>query len=110
MAIRYSAPHLVPKALYFAVDDLDEVHQRATTLGCLSDESVHGTPGGKPLVRPWGERSFYCNAPWGNPLLPPGRYDLSWLRSEPQPGGGTSSSHTCFALWHPGQPDPVAGP
>jgi hypothetical protein len=68
MAIRYSAPHLVPKALYFAVDDLDEIHQRATTLGCLSDESVHGTPGGKPLVRPWGERSFYCNDPWGNPL------------------------------------------
>jgi len=66
--IQIDPPHLVPKALYFAVDDLDEIHQRATTLGCLSEESVHGTPGGKPLVRPWGERSFYCNDPWGNPL------------------------------------------
>jgi len=56
--IQIDPPHLLPKALYFVVDDLDAVHQRATTLNCLSEENVHGKPGGKPAVRPWGERSF----------------------------------------------------
>ena len=66
--VQHETPHLVPKALYFVVEDLDEVHQRAATLGCLSEEPVHGMPGGSPAVRPWGERSFYCSDPWGNPL------------------------------------------
>lgn len=56
------------KALYFLVGDLDEIHRRATALGCLSSEPVHGMPGGAPVVRPWGERSFYADDPWGNPL------------------------------------------
>jgi predicted enzyme related to lactoylglutathione lyase len=60
--------HPAAKALYFAVGDLDAVHRRASALGCLSGESVHGTPGGEPVVRPWGERSFYADDPWGNPL------------------------------------------
>jgi hypothetical protein len=25
-------------------------------------------PAGAPVVRPWGERSFYADDPWGNPL------------------------------------------
>ena len=29
---------------------------------------VHGVPGGDINVKPWGERSFYANDPWGNPL------------------------------------------
>jgi extradiol dioxygenase family protein len=66
--IQIDPPHLVPKALYFVVDNLDEIHQRAATLNCLSTQSVHGTPGNNPMVRPWGERSFYCGDPWGNPL------------------------------------------
>ena len=66
--IQIDAPHLVPKALYFVVEDLDEVHRRATTLSALSEDSVHGMPADKPVVRPWGERSFYCSDPWGNPL------------------------------------------
>jgi predicted enzyme related to lactoylglutathione lyase len=61
-------PHPAAKALYFAVDDLDEVRRRAARLGCLSGEMVHGTPAGDPVVRPWGERSFYADDPWGNPL------------------------------------------
>ena len=65
---QYGAPHPAAKALYFTVRDLDAVHARATALKCLSSEDVHGTPGGAITVRPWGERSFYAQDPWGNPL------------------------------------------
>jgi catechol-2,3-dioxygenase len=63
-----SAPHAAAKALYFATSDLDALHARAARLGCLSQEQVHGAPAGQPAVRPWGERSFYAEDPWGNPL------------------------------------------
>ena len=66
--VQTPAPHPAAKALYFAVADLDAAHARAAALGCLSGESVHGTPGGEAVVRPWGERSFYADDPWGNPL------------------------------------------
>ena len=66
--VQVAQPQLAAKALYFAVANLDEVHERAAALGCLSDEMVHGTPAGDPVVRPWGERSFYAEDPWGNPL------------------------------------------
>jgi len=66
--VQVPEPHPAAKALYFAVSDLDSVHARAANLGCLSNDSVHGTPAGEPVVRPWGERSFYCDDPWGNPL------------------------------------------
>jgi predicted enzyme related to lactoylglutathione lyase len=61
-------PHPAAKALYFTVRDLDAVFERARSLGCLSSEGVHGTPGGEIAVRPWGERSFYAEDPWRNPL------------------------------------------
>jgi catechol 2,3-dioxygenase-like lactoylglutathione lyase family enzyme len=61
-------PHLAAKALYFVVADVDAVHARAASLACLSNEDVHGEKGGAVTVRPWGERSFYCDDPWGNPL------------------------------------------
>ena len=48
--------------------DLDAAFARATELGCLSQESVHDAPGGGIVVRPWGERSFYAEDPWSNPL------------------------------------------
>ena len=66
--VQVPEPHSAAKALYFAVADLDTLHARASALGCLSGESVHGTPAGAPTVRPWGERSFYADDPWGNPL------------------------------------------
>jgi len=66
--VEVKPPHPAAKALYFAVADLDAVHARAETLSCLSGENVHGTPAGQPVVRPWGERSFYADDPWGNPL------------------------------------------
>lgn len=61
-------PHPAAKALYFTVKDLDAVFARAEKLGCVSQESVHGAPGGQISVRPWGERSFYAADKWGNPL------------------------------------------
>jgi catechol 2,3-dioxygenase-like lactoylglutathione lyase family enzyme len=64
----HAAPHPAAKALYFTVRDLDAVHERASALGCLSAEPVHDEPGGTIAVRPWGERSFYVDDPWGNRL------------------------------------------
>jgi predicted enzyme related to lactoylglutathione lyase len=61
-------PHTAAKALYFLVNDLDAAFARARRLGCLSGESVHGESGGAISVRPWGERSFYAEDKWGNPL------------------------------------------
>jgi predicted enzyme related to lactoylglutathione lyase len=61
-------PHPAAKALYFTVKDLDAVFQRAEALGCLSRENVHGVTGGSISVRPWGERSFYAEDKWQNPL------------------------------------------
>jgi catechol 2,3-dioxygenase-like lactoylglutathione lyase family enzyme len=55
--------------VYFAVDDLDEVHRRAEELDGLSTETGDGRlPMGQIASRPWGERSFYARDPFGNPL------------------------------------------
>ena len=62
------APHPAAKALYFTVTDLDALHARAASLKCVSEEAVHGLRGGDISVKPWGERSFYANDPWANPL------------------------------------------
>jgi predicted enzyme related to lactoylglutathione lyase len=61
-------PHTAAKALYFTVKDLEAAFERAKALQCLSRESVHDAPGGGIVVRPWGERSFYAEDPWKNPL------------------------------------------
>ena len=66
--VQIEPPHPAAKALYFTVRHLDEIFERAQSLGCLSGEAVHGQPGGQMIVRPWGERSFYAEDPWGNPL------------------------------------------
>lgn len=61
-------PHPAAKALYFTVKDLDALHARAKSLNALSRERVHGAAGGAITLRPWGERSFYAEDPWSNPL------------------------------------------
>ena len=61
-------PHPAAKALYFTVNDLDAIFERAKALGCLSKEDVHGVSAGALTVRPWGERSFYAEDEWKNPL------------------------------------------
>lgn len=61
-------PHAAAKSLYFTVNDLEAAHRRAGELQCLAREDVHDARGGGIVVRPWGERSFYAEDPWGNPL------------------------------------------
>jgi catechol 2,3-dioxygenase-like lactoylglutathione lyase family enzyme len=61
-------PKPLPDYVYFSVNDLESVHQRARELGCLSTEDVHGASAGEVVKRPWGERSFYAYDPWGNGL------------------------------------------
>lgn len=57
-----------PKSVFFAVDDVEAVHRRASRLGVLAPYEVHGAPAGDVIERPWGERSFYVVDPWGNNL------------------------------------------
>jgi catechol 2,3-dioxygenase-like lactoylglutathione lyase family enzyme len=61
-------PQPLPDHIYFAVPNLEEVHQRAKTLNCLSSADVHGDSAGEIVKRPWGERSFYALDPWDNKL------------------------------------------
>jgi catechol 2,3-dioxygenase-like lactoylglutathione lyase family enzyme len=57
-----------PKSIYFAVQDIDEVHTRAKSLDTLAPFQIHGQPASDVVERPWGERSFYVTDPWGNEL------------------------------------------
>jgi catechol 2,3-dioxygenase-like lactoylglutathione lyase family enzyme len=55
--------------VYFAVDDLDDVYERAHRLGGLAPDTGDGNlPMGQIATRLWGERSFYLRDPFGNPL------------------------------------------
>ena len=58
----------LPDHIYFAVNNLEDVHARASELGCLSTDDVHGASAGEIVKRPWGELSFYVEDPWGNGL------------------------------------------
>jgi len=50
-----------PDHVYFAVEDLEAVFERAATAGCREvDEKIR--------TQPWGERSFYAKDPFGNPI------------------------------------------
>lgn len=61
-------PHPAAKSLYFTVNDLNAVFERAKSLDCLSKINIHGVSGGEINVKPWGERSFYAEDKWHNPL------------------------------------------
>src|SRR6267154_4836091 len=61
-------PQPIPDYVYFAVGNLDEMHERATAMNCLAKEDVHGADAGAIVQRPWGERSFYAEDSWGNGL------------------------------------------
>ena len=55
--------------VYFATADLDACFTRALAVGGLSLEiGDGGLPMGQIAKRPWGERSFYVDDPFGNPL------------------------------------------
>lgn len=50
-----------PDHVYFAVADLEAVFERVRGAGCQRvDEAIR--------TRPWGERSFYADDPFGNPI------------------------------------------
>jgi catechol 2,3-dioxygenase-like lactoylglutathione lyase family enzyme len=61
-------PRPISQDVYFAVNDVEAFHARAKKLRCLSREDVHGEPAGALVERPWGERSFYAEDPFGNGL------------------------------------------
>ncbi len=57
-----------PDYFYFSVQEIEKFHQRASELGCLSPNKVHGESASEIVTRPWGERSFYAYDPFGNGL------------------------------------------
>ena len=54
--------------VYFSVKKLELVFERARALRCLSKEEFHEQKACEIAVRPWGERSFYAEDPFGNGL------------------------------------------
>lgn len=59
----------LPEPLYLAVTDLEAVFTRAERLGGLSPAVIPDVGVmGRIEIRPWGERSFYMQDPFGNPL------------------------------------------
>jgi catechol 2,3-dioxygenase-like lactoylglutathione lyase family enzyme len=54
--------------IYFSVKEIETIHARARELECLSQDTVHGESAGEIVTRPWGERSFYIDDPFGNRL------------------------------------------
>jgi catechol 2,3-dioxygenase-like lactoylglutathione lyase family enzyme len=63
-----TAARPAPEHVYFSVAGIEAIHARARELGCLSTEEVHGESSGEIVTRPWGERSFYAEDPFGNRL------------------------------------------
>lgn len=63
-----AAARPLPDNIYFSVQNLEAVFERARELGCLSSDDVHGESAGEIVERPWGERSFYARDPFGNGL------------------------------------------
>lgn len=55
--------------LYLAVDDIEATYRACQGAGAVFDAGeVHGAPAGAIVTRPWGERSFYVQDPFGNKL------------------------------------------
>ena len=50
-----------PDHVYFAVDDVESVHERCAEAGCAKLDAEIAT-------MPWGERLFYATDPFGNPI------------------------------------------
>jgi catechol 2,3-dioxygenase-like lactoylglutathione lyase family enzyme len=61
MDFRPNADHV-----YFSVEHLEDALERAKTAGCGGLDVRGQAPG--IATRPWGERSFYVQDPFGNPL------------------------------------------
>ena len=61
-------PQPTPDYIYFAVNNLEEIFERAKNLNCLANDRYHDQEAGQIVKRPWGELSFYAEDPWGNGL------------------------------------------
>ena len=61
-------PQPTPDYIYFAVNNLEEIFARAKAMNCLCQDRYHDQQAGEIVMRPWGERSFYVEDPWGNGL------------------------------------------
>lgn len=61
-------PQPTPDYIYFAVNNLEEIFERAKEMNCLCQDRYHDQQAGEIVKRPWGERSFYVEDPWGNGL------------------------------------------
>jgi uncharacterized glyoxalase superfamily protein PhnB len=61
-------PQPTPDYIYFAVNNLEEIFERAKAMNCLCQDRYHDQQAGEIVMRPWGERSFYVEDPWGNGL------------------------------------------
>ena len=62
-------PTPIPDHLYFAVEDIAAAYERCEKArATFSAGDVHGDPAGEIHARPWGERSFYVEDPFGNRL------------------------------------------
>lgn len=53
-------PPPLSQPVHFAVHDLEDFHARAKAAGAILSSEIE--------TQPWGERSFYCRDPFGNPL------------------------------------------
>jgi catechol-2,3-dioxygenase len=62
------SPQPTPDYVYFAVNNLEEIFERAKAMNCLCQDRYHDQQAGEIVMRPWGERSFYVEDPWGNGL------------------------------------------
>ena len=68
VTLQVMGPDVPGTMLYFTVNDLEGIYERAKELDCLSSRGGQHGPAGEIVVRPWGERSFYVMDPWDNPL------------------------------------------
>ncbi len=58
-----------PEQIYFSVDDIEATYAACQKAGAkFATGDVHGDPAGQIAQRPWGERSFYVEDPFGNKL------------------------------------------
>lgn len=62
-------PRPNPEPIYFAVEALESTYEAARKAGAtFADGDVAGDSLGEIHTRPWGERSFYVEDPFGNQL------------------------------------------